>query len=247
MKQKKKIFNSILLLLLLLLNSGWGCSSAFAQKQKTEKDYKIVDGKKIVIPQDTLSFYQGASLGVDIFGIANKALGGDFISSEVMLEFDLKHRFFPIIELGYGKINTTDDDVNIHYKTSGPYARLGLNYNLQYKKQRPGYLYLGLRYGVSSFSFDVEGPNMVDPIWKTEVPFSYKDLKTTVHWAEIVIGLRAKVFSNFHMGWALRYKMRLNQTAHENAQAHYIPGFGINNATRLGITYNLVYKLPFQR
>lgn len=227
------------------MNSSLSNLKVFAQEKGNDPQYKIVNGKKIVIPQDTLGFYQGTNIGIDLFGLANKALGGDAISSEVMLEVDLKHRFFPIVEIGYGKIDTTDDDLNIHYKTSGPYARIGLNYNVQYKKKRPGYIYLGLRYAISSFSYDINGPNLVDPIWKTEIPFNYKGLDTTFHWAEIVFGLKARIFSKIHMGWALRYKMRLSETSHPNARAHYIPGFGINNSTRLGVTYNIIYQLPF--
>ena len=34
-------------------------------------------------------------------------------------------------------------------------------------------------------------------------------------------------------------------TAHENSEPYYIPGYGKGSKTNIGITYNLIYKLPF--
>lgn len=45
----------------------------------------------------------------------------------------LKNRFIPIIEIGYGHTDTTDDETNIHYKASAPYFRIGMNYNILFK------------------------------------------------------------------------------------------------------------------
>ena len=47
------------------------------------------------------------------------------------------------------------------------------------------------------------------------------------------------------MGWSLRYRIRMNMKKTEHTEPWYIPGFGKNNSTNLGVTYSLIYKLPF--
>ena len=47
-------------------------------------------------------------------------------------------------------------DKGIHYKSNAPYFRIGMDYNTLYKKQHGHMLLVGLRYGVSSFKYDVD-------------------------------------------------------------------------------------------
>lgn len=74
-------------------------------------------------------FYQGTTIGVDIFGLGSKIFGGDITSTEISVEVNLKNRYVPVAEIGYGTTDTTDDGTNIHYKASAPYFRIGMNYN----------------------------------------------------------------------------------------------------------------------
>lgn len=106
----------------------------------------------------TVPLYQGTYVGLDVFGLGSKIFGSDFTSAEVSVEVNLKNRFIPIIEIGYGHTDTTDDETNIHYKASAPYFRIGMNYNILFKKPHlPGYAYGGIRYGFTSFTYDVDG------------------------------------------------------------------------------------------
>ena len=82
----------------------------------------------------TVPLYQGTYVGLDVFGLGSKIFGSDFTSAEVSVEVNLKNRFIPIIEIGYGHTDTTDDETNIHYKASAPYFRIGMNYNILFKK-----------------------------------------------------------------------------------------------------------------
>ena len=74
------------------------------------------------------------SVGLDLWGIGSSVFGGDFLSSEVAVDVNLKNRFFPIAELGYGSTDTWSDK-GIHYKSNAPYFRIGMDYNTLYKKQ----------------------------------------------------------------------------------------------------------------
>lgn len=205
--------------------------------------------KKTTIEEEKVPFYQGTTIGVDIFGLGSKIFGGDITSTEISVEVNLKNRYVPVAEIGYGTTDTTDDGTNIHYKASAPYFRIGMNYNFFFKKPYlPGFLYGGIRYGFTSFSYDVDAPTMKDPTWGfSEIPFSYDGIKTTVTWAELLAGIKVNVYKNFYMGWSLRYRIRMNIKKAEHTEPWYIPGFGKNNSTNLGVTYSLIYKLPFNQ
>ena len=77
--------------------------------------------KKTTIEEEKVPFYQGTTIGVDIFGLGSKIFGGDITSTEISVEVNLKNRYVPVAEIGYGTTDTTDDGTNIHYKASAPY------------------------------------------------------------------------------------------------------------------------------
>lgn len=127
--------------------------------------------------------YQGTAVGLEIAGLASHLLGSDILSSEIQIQSNLKNRFLPVLEIGYGKADAVNDGTNLHYKTSAPFFRIGMDYNIMYKKTHlPGYLYVGLRYGMTSFSYDVDGPAMTDPNYGglIEVPYSYHGQRVTL-------------------------------------------------------------------
>lgn len=191
--------------------------------------------------------YQGSYIGFDIFGLGSKVFGSDFTSAEVSAEVNLKNRYFPIIEIGYGETDAIQEENNIHFKTSAPYFRIGGSYNVFYKKPYlPGQFLVGLRYGHSSFTYDVSAPPMTDPVWGTpSIPFSYEGVKSNANWLEITIGLKANIYKDLYMGISLRYRSLLSVKAAENSEPWYIPGYGKNKSTNIGISYTVVYQLPF--
>ena len=169
---RKKISASISLFL-VLSSSLLFLFPAPSWAQKKDKEQLKADYK-------ASPFYQGSSIGVEIAGIGGYLLGGDIMSSEILLQSNLKNRFLPTLEIGYGKTDVVNDANDMHYKTSAPYFRIGMDYNVFYlKPYLPGYLYVGLRYGMSSFTYDVSGPDMTDPNYGgTTVPFSYSGMKS---------------------------------------------------------------------
>lgn len=234
----KKLSISIYIIALLTLNSLLLPNTVHAQETK------ILTNKK---EEGNTPFFQGVYVGVDVFGMLNKALGSDITTTEIDVEANLMNRFFPVVEIGYGSMDTTDDETDIHFKTSAPFFRVGMNYNVFYKKPHlPGFFTVGLRYGFSSFDYDVQSPGLIDPNWgHTSVPVVYEGVKTKVGWAELVLGLRTNVYKNFYMGLNVRYRSRMSMTKNENSEPYYIPGYGRGKSNNFGITYNLIYKLPF--
>lgn len=214
-----------------------------AQAQQPKKDKETLKAEYKESP-----LYQGSAVGVEVATAAGYLLGGDILSSEIQLQSNLKNRFMPTLEIGYGRTNTTNEDNDMHYQTAAPYFRVGMDYNIFYlKPYLPGYLYAGLRYGMSAFSYDVSGPAMTDPNYGgyISVPFSDESVKSTAHWAEAVLGIKVKIYKRFCMGWAVRYKVRISVGGDENSVPWYVPGFGKNGSSSFNLTYNLIYNLPF--
>lgn len=195
---------------------------------------------------DTLDVMQGMSIMVDAVGPGAAVFGSDFFSIEAALEVNLLNRFFPIIEVGYGRTDATNEDSELHYKTAAPYFRIGANYNVQYKKKRPGYIFAGARLAYTSFKYDVDGPSMTDPVWGGEIPFRFTGVKSNALWTELLVGVRAQIYKQLHMGWSFRYKVRLNVKDGDNSSPWYIPGFGANDNTKFSATYDLVYYIPWK-
>ena len=237
---------SILLLIISLFSSFL---PMLAQERKTRQPIEPQQGKiaKWLDLTDTIPVFQGVNVMTDMVGPGWYALGGDFLSGEVALEVNLLKRFFPILEVGYGRTDAINEDTDLHYKTNAPYFRVGLNYNMQYKKRLPGYIYSGLRFGYTSFIYNIDGPSMVDPIWGGELPVRFVDVKGNAFWGELLVGVRAQIYKNFHMGWSFRYKVRLNVKDSPNATPWYIPGFGVSDNTTFGATYDLVYQIPWKK
>ncbi len=214
--------------------------------------------KKKTTEEVNFPLYNGVSVGVDLWGIGSKVLGGDFLSTEIAVDVNLKNRFFPIAEIGYGKTDTWNDK-GTHYNSGAPYFRIGMDYNALYKKKHGHMLLVGLRYGVSSFKYDVEAlaiddpiygggignPNLEDGIWGGSLPYNHKGMKGSMQWAEFCVGIRAHIWKELYMGWALRFKFKLSASADQYGDPWYVPGFGKYGSNTTGITYTITYKLPF--
>ena len=233
---KKRLISTYIIALLVLSNLLMP-TSAHAQ------EIKILSEDK----EEELPFYQGLMVGVDVSGLASKAFGSDAFSSEISIHANLKNRFFPVVEIGYGKTDTTGEETNIHYQTSAPFFRVGMDYNVFYKKPHlPGYFTVGLRYGFSSFTYDMQSPALVDPNWgHTSIPVTYNDVKSNAGWLELVLGMKTQVYKDFYMGFTVRYRARQSMKKHENTEPYYIPGYGRGKTSNFGITYSLSYRLPF--
>ena len=233
---KKRLISTYIIALLVLSNLLMP-TSAHAQ------EIKILSEDK----EEELPFYQGLMVSVDVSGLASKAFGSDAFSSEISIHANLKNRFFPVVEIGYGKTDTTGEETNIHYQTSAPFFRMGMDYNVFYKKPHlPGYFTVGLRYGFSSFTYDMQSPDLVDPNWgHTSIPVTYNDVKSNAGWLELVLGMKTQVYKDFYMGFTVRYRARQSMKKHENTEPYYIPGYGRGKTSNFGITYSLSYRLPF--
>ena len=181
------------------------------------------------------------SIGGDLAG-AGLALLSNYGHYQARLSVGLRGRYFPTIEVGWGTSDRDDETTGIHYAASAPFFRLGCDYNLARDLRAPGRILVGLRYGFTSFAYDMSGPALQDPVWGDVVPFSFEEMKGRMHWAELVFGLEAKLWGFVHAGWNARYNIRLSHKADPHGEPWYVPGFGVNDGHAITANFFLSFE-----
>ncbi len=209
--------------------------SALASAQSTRL-------KNTVTEKDTIAFFRGVAVSVDAVGAVQLAFS-DYGQYEGALRINLRDKYFPIIELGWGKADASDISTKLTYKTSAPYGKVGIDFNLMRNKHDVYRVYAGLRYAFTSYKFDVKGTDIKDPVWGDDVEYSVKDVKCNYHWTECVFGVDAKIFGPLRLGWSVRYRRRLFHNDGTLGNTWYVPGYGKQGSSRLGGTFNIIFEI----
>jgi hypothetical protein len=187
--------------------------------------------------------FRGFQASFDLVGVAMLQLG-DYGQYEGALRLNLHDQWFPIVELGVGKASHLDDVVtHLSYKTTAPYFRAGVDFNLLKNKHTANRLYGGFRYAFTSYKVDLWRDNLPDPVWLWDTSFGVRDEQCSQHWLEAVLGLDAKIVGPLHLGWSVRYKLRLMHNDGVMGRTWYVPGYGTSDETKLGGTFNVIFEL----
>lgn len=201
------------------------------------------NGKRITVQEkDTTALFKGFAVGVDLVGPAQKVLG-DYGQYEAFLRVNLKDKYFPVVELGYGECDHTDDGTDINYKTKAPYGKIGVDFNVLKNKHDIYRLYAGVRYAMTSFKYDLYKPGVTDPVWGTDAEYSAKDVKCSYQWIEVVLGVDVEIWGPLHLGWSVRYRNRVSSDEGDYGKCWYVPGFGKSKSTNLGGTFNVSFDI----
>lgn len=186
--------------------------------------------------------FAGVSVSADLAG-AVMAVCTPYGQYEAAARVNLKGRYFPTVELGWGVSDHTNETSELHYKVQAPYFRLGMDYNVAKDVRSGNRIFVGLRYGFTTFKYDVDGPDVVDPVYGTTTPFRFTDVKSGAQWGEVVAGLEAKVWGPLHLGWTVRYRMRIHEKKSVLDHAWYVPGYGKSDTHALGGTFNVILDI----
>ena len=199
--------------------------------------------KFFALQKDTVPVFRGFAVSFDMVGLLMNQLS-DHGEYEGAFRLNLHDEWFPIVEVGIGRANHTDDPVTgLRYETKAPYFRIGIDKNMLKKKHGPNRLYLGLRYAFTSYDVDLSRDNFPDPVWMWDTSFGVKGDRCSYHWLEIAVGVDAKIYGPLHLGWSARYKRRLSHNDGSVGNTWYVPGFGIGGGTRLGGTFNVIIDI----
>jgi hypothetical protein len=195
---------------------------------------------------DTFIRMDGIRLGMDITrpfqSVWNK---GDRMGLEVSADMEVRPNLFPVAEAGWEKFEIDQDYVN--YTSSGPYLRVGLNYNLltAETKEERDILYIGFRYG-TSFATQEVNSYRIDNYWEPATG-SFPSQNYQSQWIEVVFGLTGEIFRNVYLGWSIRGKFNVMQKDFDLPPVHLNPGYGkAENSMNFDFTYSIFYTLPFE-
>ena len=199
--------------------------------------------KMFRMENDSIPLFRGFSVSFDVVGAAMLAFS-DHGEIGGALRINLHDQWFPVFEMGIGRANHEKDEVTgITYKTSAPYFRIGMDWNILRNKHQSNRLYAGLRYAFTSYKVDVIRDELPDPVWQSKAGFGVEGLACSMHWAEIVVGIDARIYGPFHLGWDVRYRRRLVHKEGDLGNTWYVPGFGINDQDKLAANFNVIIDI----
>lgn len=231
---------------LLVLGSLIGQAQVISTKAETDT---IAKKKDTIIPK--MERY-GIRFGVDLFKLTRSFYEKDYRGLEVVGDYRLTRKHYIAVELG-NEDKTVDDD-RINFTTQGTYLKAGFDYNA-YENWlgMENMIYVGLRYGVSSFSQERNSYKIYDPnsIFG-EQPVIVDALKfdgLSAQWIEVVAGVKAEVFNNIYVGFSLRMNRMVSNKQPNNFENLYIPGFNrtYNGDFGVGFNYTVSYFLPLYK
>lgn len=209
-------------------------------ERRLSKDEQLRLRQKAI--DDSIPLWRGFQVKADVMGVVQRAVSS-YGQYEAGLRINLKDKYFPVLELGYGTADEDNAVTQTSYKTSAPYGRIGIDFNVMKDKHDIYRLYAGLRYAYTNFKFDIEHAPLTDPVWGGDTPFSGYGIKAHYHWAEALFGIDAKIAGPVRLGWTVRYRRRLAHDDGDFGNVWYVPGYGKHGSSRMGATFELMFEL----
>ena len=187
------------------------------------------------------------SIGINLAEPLFMAFGQNYASADVNATLNMWNRIQPTVELGLGWANKSPDDMNFTYKGKpSPYFKVGANYNFLFKNTPDYQVFLGVRLGYSTFSYDVADVRYVNSYWNEDIPYAIKGERSHALWGEAGVGLKVKLFGQLAMGWMIRYHGIFDYGKNANSKPWFIPGYGPRGSS-LGLSLGIFYTLPLHR
>ena len=239
MKHISKFTSSTILVLLSFLS--------MAQEQNTTVKDSIK--KDSIVPKKER---YGLRVGVDLFKLTRSFYEKDYRGLELAGDYRLTRRHYLAAEIG-NEDKTVDDD-RVNFTTKGTYIKVGFDYNAyQNWGNMENMIYVGLRYGVSSFSQTLNSYLLYNPYpyfgQATEVTSGEPFNGLSAQWIEVVTGVKTQIFNNFYLGFSFRLNRLLSQKKPDTFDNLYIPGFNrtYNGNFGVGFNYTVSYFIPLYK
>lgn len=205
------------------------------------------------VVRDTLIFKEkyGLRLGADISKLVRSFIDDNYTGVEIMADYRLTKRIYLAGELG-NEERTIENEV-LSNTTKGSYFKGGIDLNF-YRNwlDMQNMLYAGFRVGASTFSqtrnsYDIYNVN--NQYWNQQFPVdSAQEFSgLTAIWGELIVGIKAELFTNFFAGINAQLKFLVTETAPDNYENLYIPGFNRtydSGSFGSGFGFNLSYLIP---
>ncbi len=235
----QRICTSILSSIVISLLLFYSVDSAAQTSRPTKAQQEKMRQKEI---EDSIPWFQGVAVKFDLVG-AIQRVASSYGQLEAGARVNLKDRYFPTLELGIGSADEDNEVTSIHYKASAPYLKVGCDFNILKNRHDIYRVFVGARVAGTSFKFDVDRPDVTDPVWGGETAFHGEDIKANCYWAELLGGVEAKIWGPLKLGWSVRYKRRLKHDDGTYGNVWYVPGFGKKGSSRITGTFDVIVQV----
>ncbi|WP_418604505.1 DUF6048 family protein [Hwangdonia sp.] len=195
----------------------------------------------------------GLRVGADIGKLIRTAVDDEYSGFEIVGDYRLKKKLYLAGEIGVEEKNNATDYLDI--TTKGSYFKGGIDYNAyQNWLDMDNMIYFGFRVGASSFSHTLNSFTVynTNQYWgeqlSSDTPQEFNGL--TAIWAELILGLKAELFTNLYMVLNVQLKVLASETEPGNFQNIYIPGFNKTyDSSRIGVgySYTISYRIPLYK
>jgi hypothetical protein len=150
------------------------------------------------------------------------------------------------LALDYGAWSRKDNLDNGYYENDGRYLRAGVDVNFLLKDPDRNMVFLGFRYGRSSFDEQLTYMTTLDDFGDIETTLSNSG--ATAGWLEVTGGLRVKIWKALWMGYTARLKFSPSVQGDEGMKTYDIPGYGkTSKSTYWGFNYQIFFRIPFKK
>jgi hypothetical protein len=206
--------------------------------------------KKDSIPVKTDQY--GLRVGVDLYKLTKSFYEKDYKGLELIGDYRFNKSYFLAAEIG-NENKTTDDD-RLNFTTKGTYLKAGFDYN-SYENwlDMKNVISIGLRYGVSSFSQQLNSYKIYNRSQYFQeinsIPSGEKFDGLSAQWLEVVGGMKAEVLHNIFVGFSFRVNYLITNSKPDNFDNLYIPGFNrtYDGKFGAGFNYTISYFLPIYK
>lgn len=204
------------------------------------------DTTKVVYPER-----YGLRVGVDLHRLTKSLYDDKYKGLEVVADYRLTKRYYIAGEIG-NEEKTVDDD-RLNFTTKGTYFKVGFDYNsFENWLDMENMIYVGMRYGVSSFSQNLNSYKIYDPTnyyGETIITSGEKFSGLNASWIEVIGGVKAELFNNLYLGFSLRLNYLVSNKRPENFDNLYIPGFNrtYDGKFGAGLNYTISYFIPIYK
>ena len=191
--------------------------------------------------------YEGPRIGIDLSRFLMPYIQKTTQSGlEIQADYPYKGNWFPTVEAGY--LSIEDDNDAFHYTNKGPYARIGVDLNINKFESLTDndLVFVGARYGYSHFAHETLDATYTN-YWGTLHTSFPKDY-LNAHWFELLFGLKGELFPNFFFGWSLRAKFLLAMTKDQHVKPFVVPGLGYTTSEiPFDFTLTVAYRFPLTK
>lgn len=194
----------------------------------------------------------GVRVGVDLFKLGKTVFEEGYQGLELVGDYRLTKNYYLAGELG--NENRTEQEDRVNYTTKGTYFKVGFDYNV-YENwlDMENLIYLGFRVGVSSHSQELNSYKVYNPNpYFGEAPATISGTKydgLSAQWGEILLGVKAELFSNVYAGFSARINFLVNEKEPDGFENLYIPGFNKTYSSPFGVGFNytISYFIPIYK